>query len=78
MPARGIITIDNIVVISKALVIGLGFTPYWVEKINAIKPTGAEATIIVVSETEKSILLRFHIKIIASIGWRITLKITIK
>ena len=38
------------------------------EKINAIRPTGAEATIIVVSETEKSILLRFHIKIIASIG----------
>lgn len=57
---------------------GFGLTPYWVEKINAIRPTGAEATIIVVSDIEKSILLRFHIKIIASIGWRTTLKITIK
>jgi len=48
---------------------GFGLTPYWVEKINAIRPTGAEATIIVVSDIEKSILLRFHIKIMASIGW---------
>ena len=44
------VTIDIIVVINIALVIAFGFTPYWLENINAINPTRAEVTIIVVSE----------------------------
>ena len=59
--AKGTVTIENKVVIINALVIALGFTPYWVEKINAINPTGADATMMVVSANEKSILSKFHI-----------------
>ena len=68
MLTRGIDITDNNVVISNALVIALGLTSYWVEKIKAIKPTGAEATIIVVSDIENSIPLKFHIIKIAIIG----------
>ena len=50
------VTIDIIVVINIALVIASGFTPYRLENINAINPTGADAIIIVVSEMLKSIL----------------------
>ena len=75
---RGIDITDNNVVISNALVIALGLTSYWVEKIKAIKPTGAEATIIVVSDIENSIPLKFHIIKIAIIGCKKILNPIIK
>ena len=65
---RGTVTTENKVVIINALVIALGFTPYWVEKINAINPTGADATMMVVSAKEKSILSKLHIMKINKIG----------
>ena len=75
---NGIVRIDNNVVIIKALVMALGFTPYWVEKTKAINPTGAAATIIVVSEVENSMLFIFHIIKIAKSGWSTTLNRIIK
>ena len=72
------VTIDIIVVINIALVIASGFTPYWLENINEINPTGADATIIVFSEILKSILFIFQIINIAKNGWSIILKIIIR
>ena len=60
--------IDNNVDISNALVIAFGLTSYWVEKTRAIKPTGAAATIIAVSDIENSISFKFHITNIAING----------
>ena len=57
--------------IINALVIAVGFTPYWVEKINAINPTGADATMMVVSANEKSILSKLHIMKINKISYYI-------
>ena len=66
------------VVINIAREIAFGLIPYWVENINAINPTGAEATIIVVSDISKLISCIVQIINIASNGWSNILKIIIK
>ena len=78
MPTSGIEIIDNSVEISNALVIAFGLTLYWAEKTRAINPTGAAATIIVVSDIENSISFKCHIIKIATNGCKKILNPMIK